>query len=249
MKKTFLKYIVLPIMTILAISPASPVEKIHAAVAANYIQPFRDLAAAFEKETGIGVDATFSSSGNLYSQVTNGAPYDIFLSADQERPARLEKEGLAGKPFVYATGQVVLWTAKKELRGLKDWTGVIRSDSCKRISIANPATAPYGLAAETALRATGLLDTVQPRLVISQDIAMSFQYASTEAVDAGFCSLSAAYSDEGKKGCYYPVSQAPEIVQAACVLKKSSADPAVTRFAAFLVSPEASRIKAGYGYR
>ncbi len=249
MKKRFLKYLLIFPLAISISSPAPAVEKIHAAVASNYIQVFRELASSFEKQTGIRVDATFSSSGNLYSQITNGAPYDIFLSADEDRPERLFRNGLTEKPFIYATGQVVLWTSKKELSGLGNWTDVIKMDKCKKLSIANPATAPYGLAAETALRKTGLFEAIRPKLVFSQDIAMAFQYATTDAVDAGFCSLSATSSDEGKKGFYYRISEAPEIIQSACILKQTGKSSSVQKFAAFLVSQEAAVIKTKYGYR
>ena len=249
MKKSFFKYLLIIPLVISIGSPSPAAEKIHAAVAANYIQVFRDLSAGFKKQTGIEVDATFSSSGSLYSQIANGAPYDIFLSADEDRPERLFREGLAEKPFIYATGQVVLWTSKKDLSGSGSWTEVVRTDKCKKLSIANPATAPYGLAAETALRRTGLFEVIRPKLVFSQDIAMAFQYATTGAVDAGFCSLSAASSDEGKKGFCYRISEAPEIVQSACILKRTGQSLSVQKFAAYLVSPEAAVIKTKYGYR
>ena len=224
-------------------------DKIRAAVAANFIKPFNEIALSFEKQSGIKVEATFSSTGNLYSQITNGAPYDIFLSADEERPAKLYKDGLTGAVFVYAKGEVILWSLKKDFCRSKDWKDAIKKDDIKKLAIANPATAPYGLAAETALKKTELLETVKSKLVNSQDIAMAFQYSSTGAVDAGFCAMSAANSGEGKKGCYYRVKEAPEIIQSACVLKKSENITAAEKFAKFLGSPEALKIKKKYGYK
>ncbi len=229
--------------------PALAEEKITAGVAANYIKTFKDLSAAFEAKTGIKVEATFTSSGTLYTQVTNGAPYDLFLSADEDRPARLFKDGLVEKPFTYAEGQVVLWSAKKDFCTSKEWTIALKNESIKKIAIANPETAPYGTAAMKALQKTGLYDSLKPKLVNSQDIAQAFQYASTEAVDAGFCALSAVYSPQGQAGCYYKIKEAPPIVQSACVLKSSRNLLNARKFAAFLISKEALKIKEKYGYR
>jgi len=229
--------------------PASAEEKIHAGVAANYIQVFKELAAAFKEKTGIVVEATFTSSGSLYGQITNGAPYDIFLSADEDRPARLYREGLADKPFTYATGQVVLWSAKKDFCKAADWTIAIKSSSVRRIAMANPETAPYGLSAMKALQNSGLYESLKLKIVNSQDIAQAFQYTSTEAVDAGFCSISAVYSPQGKTGCYYTIKEAPAVIQSACILKNSKNRSAAEKFAAFITSKEAVKIKEKYGYR
>lgn len=250
MKKSGCRLIVSFLISILFLSlPAFAQEKITAGVAANYIQTFKELSAAFEAKTGIKVEATFTSSGTLYSQVTNGAPYDIFLSADEERPARLYKEGFVEKPFTYATGQVILWSAKKDFCKAKDWTLAIKNESIKKIAIANPETAPYGMAALKALQKTGLYDSLKPKIVNSQDIAQAFQYASTEAVDAAFCAFSAFYSEKGRAGCYYKIKEAPGIVQSACVLKSSKNSKSAQKFAAFLVSKEAFKIKEKYGYK
>jgi len=229
--------------------PVYAEEKIFAGVAANYIQTFKDLSAAFESKTGIKVEATFTSSGTLYTQISNGAPYDIFLSADEERPARLFKEGLSEKPFTYAVGEVILWSSKKDFCKEKVWTDALKNTDIKKIAIANPETAPYGLAAMKALQKTGLYDSLKLKLVNSQDIAQAFQYASTEAVDAGFCAFSAAFLEQGKKGCYYKIKEAPAVLQSACILKSSKNSNAARKFAAFLASKDAAKIKEKYGYR
>lgn len=250
MKKFSCNLIISFLISVLFFSlPALAGEKIYAGVAANYIQPFKELSNSFEAKTGIKVEATFTSSGTLYSQVINGAPFDIFFSADEERPARLYKEGFAEKPFTYATGQVILWSAKKDFCKAGDWTLALKNESIKKIAIANPATAPYGMAAMKALQKTGIYDSLKLKIVNSQDIAQAFQYASTEAVDAGFCASSAFYSDKGKAGCYYIIKEAPVIVQSACVLKSSKNKKSAEKFATFLVSKEAVKIKEKYGYR
>ncbi len=230
-------------------APASAGEKISAAVAANFIAAFKEIAADFETKTKIKVEGTFSSTGNLYSQITNGAPYDLFLSADEERPAKLNKDGVAEAPFIYAKGQAVLWSANKDFCKAKTWQEALKSADVKKISIANTQTAPYGAAAKKALEKVSLWDSLQPKLVNAQDIAQSFQYASTSAVDAGFCAMSATVSAEGKKGCFFVINEAPEIIQSACLLKRTTNRAAVEKFVEFLSSPAAKEIKIKYGYR
>ncbi|KQC10342.1 MAG: molybdenum ABC transporter substrate-binding protein [Smithella sp. SDB] len=225
-------------------------EKISVAVAANFISAFKDMAADFEAKTKIKVEGTFSSSGNLYSQITNGAPYDLFLSADEKRPSFLFKDGVSDEPFVYAKGQAILWSASKDFcKEKKTWQDALKNDKIKKIAIANTVTAPYGTAAMKALQTIGQWDALQNKLVTAQTVAQSFQYASTESVDAGFCAMSAASTPEGKKGCFYVVNEAPEIIQSACILKRTTNRAAVEKFMDFLKSPAAQEIKIKYGYR
>lgn len=224
-------------------------ERIMAAAAANFIEPFGEIARAFEAATGIRVEPTFSSTGKLYAQISEGAPYDVFLSADRKRPEELFRKGLSGKPFVYANGSVVLWTTRKDLCKAGDWRAVIARPDVNKISIANTETAPYGAASMAALQAAGLWEGFRAKLVFPQDIAQSFQYAFTGSVDAGFCALSSALSAQGTRGCYLVVSEAPPVVQAACVLNRTQRKTAAAKFAAFLVSPEANQVKKRYGYK
>ncbi len=223
-------------------------QELTVAVAANFILPFEELSRIFEQESGIKVKGTFTSTGNLYAQIRNGAPYDLFLAADEARPRLLHDAALAEKPFVYARGRVVLWTAKRALCAIRSWQAVVASPSTLRVAIANPETAPYGTAAVEALRKAGLREVVEPKLVFAQSVAQAFQYAHTEAADAGFCALSSACSEQGNKGCRWEVAEAPEVVQAACILKRNKEEIAVEKFAAFLASPQAGRIKKKYGY-
>lgn len=229
--------------------PAAAQEKLSAAVAANYLATFKEIAAAYEKKTGVTVEATFASSGILYAQITNGAPYDIYLSADEDRTTRLHQAGMADKPFIYAKGRCVLWSARKEFCRAKDWRMALAGERVKRIALANPETAPYGTAARQALKKAGLWESLEKKRVIAQDIAQAFQYASTEAVDAGFCALSSAVSAQGAKGCFYQVEEAPEVVQSACVLKRTKNRQTADHFAAFLLSPEAEAINARFGFK
>lgn len=224
-------------------------EKISIAVAANFISAFKEMASDFEAKTKIKVEGTFSSTGNLYSQIVNGAPYDLFLAADEKRPEILFKDNLAEKPFVYARGRVILWSANKDFCKTPGWQEALKNGRIKKIAVANPVTAPYGAAAKAALQTAGLWDSLQSKLVTAQDIAQSFHYAHTSAVDACFCALAAAVGPHGKNGCYYEIPEAPEIVQSACLLKRTKKRAATERFISFLSSPEARKIKAGFGYR
>ena len=223
-------------------------DKISVAVAANFISAFKEMATVFEAKTKIKVEGTFSSTGNLYSQITNGAPYDLFLSADEERPAKLYKDGAAEDPFIYAKGQVVLWSANRDFCKAEIWQNALKNNQVKKIAIANTLAAPYGAAAKKALEKAGMWDTLQSNLVNAQDIAQSFQYASTSAVDAGFCAMSAVVSTEGKKGCFFVINEAPEIIQSACLLKRTTNRAAVEKFVEYLISPDAKEIKVKYGY-
>lgn len=242
--------IVAAFILITLISPLSALaqEKISVAVAANFISAFKEMAIAFEAKTKTNVEGTFSSTGNLYSQITNGAPYDLFLSADEERPAKLYKDGLADTPFIYAKGQVILWSANKEFCKAKNWQDALKNEQIKKLAIANTKTAPYGAAARIALEKVVLWDTLQTKLVIAQNIAQSFQYASTSAVDAAFCAMSATASPEGKKGCFYVLHEAPEAIQSACILKRTAKRNIVEKFVEYLHSPAAKEIKIKYGY-
>lgn len=219
-------------------------------VAANFILPFNDIARVFEQKTSFRVNPIFTSTGNLYAQIRNGAPYDLFLAADQIRPALLFKEGLAEKPFIYARGKVVLWTAKKVLcSAAHTWQDAVLSTMVEQIGSANPDTAPYGAAGVEALKREGLWKVIGEKLVYGQSVAQAFQYAHSRAVDASFCALSFALSTQGREGCHFLVLQAPDVIQAACVLKRGESNIAVRKFAEFLVSAEVAAIKRKYGYR
>jgi len=210
--------------------------------------PFREIAVLFEGKTTVRVEGIYLSTGSLYGQIKNGAPYDLFLAADEARPQRLVNEGLAEKAFVYARGRVVLWTAKKALCEVGSWRKVLAMPDMGKIALANPETAPYGSASVKALKGTGLWEAVQGRLVFAQNVTQVFQYAHTEAVAAGFCAYSSVFSEQGRKGCYLPVEEAPPIVQMACVLSRTKQGQAAQQFAAFLDSPEAQSVKKRYAY-
>jgi molybdate transport system substrate-binding protein len=224
-------------------------EKINAAVVAGFIQPFQKIASAFEEKTGVKIEVTFTSAGRIYGQIINGAPYDIFLSADMERPELLYSKTVSEKPFIYARGEVILWSLNKNFCVSDNWRAALRQDGVKKIAIANPETAVHGERAKKALQDAGLWDFVASRLVYAPDLAQVFQYATEGAVDAAFCSHAHSYTERGEKGCYYEMKEAPDVVYSACVLKSAKNFELTNLFAAFLNSPEAEKIKKKYGYK
>jgi len=223
-------------------------ESLTIGVAGNFMLPFQEISLVFESRHNIRIDATYTSTGNLYGQIIHGAPYDLFLSADEDRPERLLKEGLVSDTFIYARGRAVLWTAKFQLCTAKDWQEVLMRQGINKISIANPETAPYGAAVMAALKSTEIMEAVRKKLVFAQNVVQAFQYAHTESVDVGFCALSSVYSDQGKKGCYFLIEQAPVIIQKACIIKGSEKKQSAETFAAFLCSRDAQTIKTKFGY-
>jgi molybdate transport system substrate-binding protein len=223
--------------------------KLTAAVVAGFMSPFQEIAAAFEKETGISIDVSFTSAGRIYAQIENGAPYDIFLSADVERPALLYGKSLCEKPFVYAEGEVILWSADRRFCTSAGWQEALQRKEIQKIAIPNPQTAVHGTHAKKALEEAGLWKDLAPKLVVAQDIAQVFQYATIGAVDGAFCSSSHARTPPGQKGCFYTMNEAAPVVYSACVLSNSSRKDEARRFAEFLRSPAALQVKNKYGYR
>ncbi len=223
-------------------------ERLTIGVAANFMLPFQEISSTFENKHDIKINATYTSTGNLYGQIIHGAPYDLFLAADERRPERLLKEGFTSDTFIYARGRAILWTAKDQLCAAKDWQEALMMQGINKISIANPETAPYGTAAIKALQKVGMEEIVTKKLVFAQNVVQAFQYAHTESVDVGFCALSSVYSDRGKKGCYFLIEQAPVIIQKACIIKGSERRELAEKFAAFLCSQDAQNIKIKFGY-
>ncbi len=238
------------IVTLIVLCPAftHAADSLKAAVAANFMIPFKEIAAAFEAETKIRVEPTYSSTGSLYGQIINGAPYDVFLSADEKTPQSLFEKGAAEKPMLYATGRVVLWGSGKDFCGAKTWQDALKRTGTKKIAIANPVTAPYGAAAEAALKKAGLWAETEGHLVTAQNVGQSFQYAVTGGTDGSFCALSSALSEQGSKGCHYLIDEAPPIRQAACLLTRTAAKSDASRLLKYLDSPKALEIKKRYGY-
>ena len=226
--------------------PASAVE-INVAVAANFTEAAKEIAAAFERKTGNKVLLSFGSSGQFYTQITQDAPFQVFLSADQERPEKAVAEGLAvpDSRFTYAVGKLVLWS-----RDPKVVTGpdTLKQGAFSKIAIANPTAAPYGAAAIETMKALNVYDTLQPKIVQGNNIAQTFQFIDTGNAELGFVALSQVVDrSEGSRWLVSANLYAP-IKQDAVLLKKGAGNEAAKAFLAFLKGPEAAAVEAKFGY-
>jgi len=211
------------------------------------------IASRFEKDTGRKVTLTFGSSGNFFTQIQNGAPFDVFLSADIDYPQRLEASGQAerGSLYEYATGRLVLWTRRDSGIDVRRGLTVLGEEPVRRIAIANPEHAPYGRAAVATLRHEGLYERVQGKFVLGENISQAAQFAQSGAADVGLLALSVALSPALKNsGTYFdiPESWYPPIEQAAVVLTSSRQRDLARRFIDYLKTPESARILQSFGF-
>jgi molybdate transport system substrate-binding protein len=222
------------------------------AVAANVRYAFDDLQAEFKKQTGHELKPIYNSSGKLAAQILNGAPFDVFLSADMEYPQKLyEQRVIDSPPKVYAYGTLVLWTMKD--LDLTHWQSVLVGPAVSKIAIANPKTAPYGRETMRALAFYKLDASLQPKLVLGESIAQTNQYIHSKAADAGFTAKSVVLSPEMKgqgKWIEVPKEAYQPIAQGAVILKHGqTAHPELARqFYDFLFSSKARAIFERYGY-
>jgi len=225
---------------LLALSTATAtaqVPDVRIAAASDLQAALPELVARFRKETGLNVQPTFGSSGNFFTQIQNGAPFDLFLSADIDYPRRLHAAGF-GEPVVpYGTGRLVLWTRNDSGVDVSRGLSVVADPRVRRIAIANPGYAPYGRAAVAALRAQRLYEKVEARLVLGENIAQTAQFAQSGNAEVGIIALalvgSPVLKDSGKY-VVIPSSLHPPIEQGAIVLKSARNTAAARRFVAFL---------------
>lgn len=225
-----------------------PADPVRVAVAANFTAVQEKLAAHFTEKTGHVVESSFGATGALYSQIANGAPFQVFLSADAERPARLEAEGLAAPDasFTYALGTLVLF-APDGIEG-GDGEGALRKDAFQHLAICKPELAPYGLAAQEALEKLGLLGTVQPKLVQGDNVTQTFQFIETGNAELGFLALSQVVDKPRDHYWRVPADYHAPIRQDAVLLRSGAAHEGAQAFVAFLKSPEGREIIAAAGY-
>ena len=222
--------------------------KINIAAAADLKFAMDEVSLEFQRtHPGVELQTSFGSSGNFYAQLHNGAPFDVFLSADVEYPRKLLREGigLADSLFIYGVGRIVVWVpAASEL----DPASALKEAAVRHVAIANPQHAPYGRAAEAALRSLGLYGGVENKLVLGEDIAQTFEFVESGAADAGIVALSLALAPAARgKGRYWeiPLDGYPRIEQGGLLLKES-ADTRALR--AFLVSVAGRVILKRYGF-
>jgi molybdate transport system substrate-binding protein len=223
------------------------------AAAADLQTVFPHLVSGFERATGMTATVTFGSSGNFFAQIQNGAPYDVYFSADIDYPRRLAESGYADANtlYEYATGRIVLWTRKDSGIDVKRGLGILREARVRRIAIANPVVAPYGRAAVAALRSEKLYDAVQSKLVQGDNIAQTAQLADSGNADVAILAHSLALGDAlSASGTYVeiPTSAHPPIEQGAIVISASKKRAAAERFLAYMKGAEAQAILRKYGF-
>jgi molybdate transport system substrate-binding protein len=226
-------------------------QTLRVAVAANAQFVAEKLAQAFKKQSGIEAQLIVSSSGKLTTQIEQGAPFDVFLSADMKYPQELHKKKLTiSAPKIYAYGALVIWS-KTNITFSKNLSG-LNNAAIKKIAIANPKLAPYGTAAEEAMQKTNTLNALKPKLVYGESIAQVNQYLLTGAVDAAFTAKSVVLDPAQKGvGCWTEVDSKlyRPIAQGIVVLKASQNLAAANKFDQFLFSAQAKQIFKAYGYR
>ena len=225
--------------------------EVSVAVAANFAAPMQKVAQAFEQDTGHKAVLSFGSTGMLYAQIRNGAPYQILLAADEETPNKLEKEGLgvAGSRFTYAMGKLVLWS--KQPGFVDDKGDVLRTAKFERIAIANPKLAPYGAAAMETMSKLAILQQLQARIVQGDNIAQTYQFVATENAQLGFVALSQVFVD-GKiaqgSGWIVPAGAHAPIRQDAILLTKGQDSAAAAALLQYLRGERAKSLIRSYGY-
>lgn len=231
----------------------SELPKIRVAAAADLQFALDELGAQFEKRAARRIDVLYGSSGNFFAQIQNGAPFDVFLSADMEYPQKLEAAGLAapGTFFEYATGRIAIWMrkdAKADLARL-GWKALLEP-GVERIAIANPEHAPFGRAAVAALRNAGLYEQVRKRLVYGENIAQAAQFAASGSAQAGILALSLAISPAMRDGQRWEISADlhPPIEQGAVILKNASDKEGARAFMDFLKSDAGRKILELHGF-
>jgi len=226
-------------------------DEVQVAVAANFTAPIQAIAKDFEKDTGHKLVAAYGATGQFYAQIKNGAPFEVFLAADDSTPEKLENEGagVKGSRFTYAVGTLALWSAKA---GYVDDQGeVLKKNQYKHLSIANPKAAPYGLAATQVLDKLQLTDATKGKIVEGQNITQAYQFVSTGNAELGFVALSQIYKDgkvsEGS-AWIVPSNLHEPIKQDALILNKGKDSAAAKALVEYLKGPKAAAVIKSYGY-
>jgi len=219
----------------------------NVAVAANFTQAAKEIAAAFQAETGHEAVLSFGSTGQLYTQITQDAPFEVFLAADTRRPAKALADGFGveGSDFTYAIGKIVLWSTDADrVKG----ADTLDADGFDRIAIANPETAPYGAAAVEAMKGLGVYDALEGKIVQGNNIAQAFQFVETGNAELGFVAKSQIAGSDAGSRWEVPSDLYAPIRQDAVLLKKGADNAAAAAFLDFLKGPVAGAVIKKYGY-
>jgi molybdate transport system substrate-binding protein len=248
LKMTRLAFVACSAAALLLGAAQARAASVPVAVAANFTAPAKELAADFQKKTGDSLVLSFGSSGQFYTQITQGAPFEVFLSADSARPKKLVADGLGveGSNFTYAIGKLALWSATPGL--VDDQGSVLSAGKFAHLAIANPKTAPYGAAAVETLKALGLYDELSPKFVTGESINQAYQFVASGNAELGFVALSQIIKDQKGSEWLVPQKLYTPIAQDAVLLKKGADDKAAQAFLDYLKTPEAQAVIRSYGY-
>ncbi|WP_444454459.1 molybdate ABC transporter substrate-binding protein [Rhodobacter capsulatus] len=232
---------------VMALALPAAAGEVIAAVAANFTEPAKEIGALFTQKTGHTVTYTFGPSGQFYTQISQGAPFEVFLSADASRPKKAIEEGYAvkGTDFTYAVGKLVLWSA--DPAKVDDKGDVLKTD-LDHVAIADPKAAPYGAAAIEVMQKLGVYETLEPKLVTGKSITQAYEFAATGNAPVGFVAYSQVIGKEGGSIWMVPQDLYKPIKQDAVLLKTGAEDEAAKAYLDFLKSPEALEIIKKYGY-
>jgi molybdate transport system substrate-binding protein len=238
-------------LVLLFAAHAAMADEVQVAVAANFTAPMQKIAAEFEKDTGHKAQLSFGATGKFYAQIRNGAPFQVLLAADDETPAKLEMEAMTqpGSRFTYAIGKLVLWSAKP---GYVDEKGeVLKKGEFNKLALANPKLAPYGSAAMEVLGKLGLLGAVQPKFVLGENIAQTWQFVGTGNAELGFVALSQILKDgrlASGSAWIVPASLHTPIRQDAVILANGRGNAAAEALLKYLKGDKAKALIKAYGY-
>lgn len=231
----------------------APQQKLRIAAAADLQFAMADLSAQYEKHDGFATDVTYGSSGNFFAQIQNGAPFDLFFSADVDYPKKLEASGWTepGSVYEYAVGRIVIWVPAQSIIDVagQKWDSLLQAN-VQKIAVANPQHAPYGRAAVEALKHAGIYDEVQSRLVYGENISQAAQFVQSGSAQVGIIALSLAVSPAMKAGKRWeiPAEDYPAIEQGAVILKNSQNKNAARKFLEFVKSDSGRAILARFGF-
>lgn len=238
-------------LMVLGLPATSLADEVQVAVAANFTAPMKIIAADYEKATGNKAELSFGATGKFYAQIKNGAPFEVLLAADDETPARMEKEGLAvpGSRITYAIGALALWSAKPGF--VDDKGAVLKKGDFAHIALAAPKLAPYGAAAIETMGRLGVLSTLEPKFVQGENIAQTYQFVSTGNAELGFVALSQVYAKgklAGGSAWVVPANLHKPIRQDAVILTRGKDNPAASTLLKFLKTRQAQNVIKSYGY-
>lgn len=245
-----LRRLLLGLIAFMGAAAQAQADEVTVAVAANFMAPLQKIAAAFEKDTGHNIVAVYGSTGKFYAQIKNGAPFDVLLAADAQTPARLVQENaaVAGSQFTYAVGRLVLWSAKSAV--VDDQGEVLKKGGFAHLALANPKLAPYGAAGLEVMKALGVQDALQPKIVSAENITQAHQFVSSGNAQLGFVALSQVLKDGkiGGSAWMVPAHLYAPIRQDVVILDKGRGKPGAEALVKYLQGRKARAIIESFGY-